>query len=189
MTTALPDEFDPDLPVVEAIIQRDRFAFEDLSRRHTTWVRAVAMGVVGDESRVDDVVQHVWIRFWDRIGKLRDVPRWRQWLYRLTRNAAVDAGRDKTRRRRIVAELKTSAVESDSSDAPADALIKAERHAIVLDAIRSLPALYREPFVLRHVQGWSYREISDVMGVRVDTVETRLIRARRLLREMLADKV
>ena len=59
----------------------------------------------------------------------------------------------------------------------------------MLAAIQSLPALYREPFVLRHLSGWSYAEIAEVMGMPVDSVETRLVRARRLLRASLKDKV
>ena len=60
---------------------------------------------------------------------------------------------------------------------------------MVLEAIRALPALYREPFVLRHLNDWSYQEIGDVMGMPVDSVETRLVRARRFLREALKDKL
>ncbi|MDO8630448.1 MAG: sigma factor-like helix-turn-helix DNA-binding protein, partial [Phycisphaerales bacterium] len=59
----------------------------------------------------------------------------------------------------------------------------------VLSAIMALPAIYREPFVLRHMNDWSYRRISDVMGLPVDTVETRLVRARRLLREVLVGRI
>jgi RNA polymerase sigma-70 factor (ECF subfamily) len=68
-------------------------------------------------------------------------------------------------------------------------LTNLEVSEVVLEAIRALPALYREPFVLRHLQGWSYRQIAETMGLPVDTVETRLVRARRLLREALDGKV
>jgi RNA polymerase sigma-70 factor (ECF subfamily) len=60
---------------------------------------------------------------------------------------------------------------------------------MVIEAIKALPALYREPFVLRHVQDWSYRQIAETMGIPVDTVETRLVRARRHLRAALDGKV
>ena len=56
-------------------------------------------------------------------------------------------------------------------------------------AIQALPALYREPFVLRHVNVWSYRQIAEMMNMPVDSVETRLVRARRFLRESLKGKV
>ena len=72
---------------------------------------------------------------------------------------------------------------------PPDELIGEEQRNLVLDAVQSLPALYREPFVLRHLEDWSYREIGELLELPVDTVETRLVRARRLLREMLQGKV
>ena len=59
----------------------------------------------------------------------------------------------------------------------------------MLAAINGLPALYREPFVLRHMNGWGYQQIAEVMDLPVDTVETRLVRARRLLREALKDEL
>jgi RNA polymerase sigma-70 factor (ECF subfamily) len=63
--------------------------------------------------------------------------------------------------------------------------VGSEEHRTVLAAIEALPALYREPFVLRHVSGLSYKEIAEVMAMPVDSIETRLVRARRLLREAL----
>ena len=59
----------------------------------------------------------------------------------------------------------------------------------MLKAIGKLPEIYREPFVLKHLDGWSYAQIAEAMGLPVDTVETRLVRARRLLRQELAGKV
>ena len=86
-------------------------------------------------------------------------------LYRLTRNAAIDAGRDLSRRRRQKQTLLQEAGSRHPSSAPESGAAAREKHEQVLDAIRSLPALYREPFVMRHVNDWSYREIADVMGM------------------------
>ena len=72
---------------------------------------------------------------------------------------------------------------------PAGSSDVSDKHATVLAAVRALPTLYREPFVLRHLSGWTYRQSCEGMGMPVDSVETRLVRARRLLRESLKDKV
>jgi RNA polymerase sigma-70 factor (ECF subfamily) len=63
-----------------------------------------------------------------------------------------------------------------------------EEYEAMLAAIEALPPLYREPFVLKHVEGWSYAQIGEALGLPNDTVETRLVRARRLLRERLNGK-
>ena len=120
---------------------------------------------------------------------LRDAAQWRPWLYRLARNAAVDAGREKTRRRRLTEQATEIATRVPPVAAPVGQLVARERHRAVLQAIQGLPALYREPFVLRHLENWSYQRIADVMGMPTATVETRLVRARQLLREALSGKV
>ena len=63
--------------------------------------------------------------------------------------------------------LVVEALQQGKADAPTDeAVAVGELHATVLSAIEALPAIYREPFVLRHVNGWSYQEIADAMVAR-----------------------
>lgn len=185
MTMPLACEFDDEHPVITAIQGGDRYAFGELVRRHSKWVRGVIFGVLGDADRVEDVAQSVWIAAWERIRELRDPARWRPWIYRLARNAAIDAGRDATRRRR---RLQAFAVDAPAREAvePTDhSVARDEQRQRVMAALQGLPAMYREPFVLRHLNGWSYQQIADVMGMPVDSIETRLVRARRMLRDML----
>ncbi len=189
MAMALAEEYDPDHPVIEAVRGGDPCAFEELVRRHGRWVRSVVFGVLGRADGVDDVTQHVWSNVWQRIGELRDPARWRPWLYRMARNAALDAGREATRRRGRMQRLVGDYPHRSGSTDSAEAVVCKEQHGAVLNAIQELPALYREPFVLKHVNGWSYREIAEVMDMPVDSVETRLVRARRMLREALKGKL
>ena len=195
MAMVMADDYEADLPVVEALQQGDPYALDELMRRHGSWVRSVVYAVLGDSERVEDVCQQAWASVWERMPRLRDPARWRAWVYRLTRNAAIDAGRERTRAQRTVRELAEAALAgqapygSAGSKPPDQALSDQERKEAVRQAIRSLPAIYREPFVLRHMEGWNYRQIAETMEMPIDTVETRLVRARRLLREVLKDKV
>ena len=186
---AYRDESEVEVPVIEAVRAGDRYAFSELVRRQGRWVRGVVFGVLGDRDCVDDVVQQVWTAVWQRISELREADRWRPWLYRMARNAAIDAGRDVTRRR---AQARALAVELPARMPSQRAVAGAEGdelHREVVAAIQALPAIYREPFVMRHLNGWSYADIADVMSMPVDSIETRLVRARRFLRDALKDKV
>ncbi len=189
MEQALTEPQDQDRPLFEALAAGDEGALSELMQRHGRWVRGVVFAVLGPCDELDDVVQKVWLNAWRRAGSLEDVSRWRYWLYRLAHNAAIDAGRKRQRRRglwkRFTAAMGPRQVEARGPGAQRR-LEQSEQHKRVLAAIHGLPEIYREPFVLRHLEEWSYREIAQAMDLPVDTVETRLVRARRLLREALA---
>lgn len=186
---AIVQNYDAEHPVVDAIRAGDRYAFEELVRRHGKWVRGVVFGVLGDADRVDDVTQQVWTSVWERIGELRETGRWRSWLYRMAHNAAIDAGRTATRLRKHQKLALAEPPRRSETSEPAHEAIRSEERQAVMSAIQSLPAMYREPFVLRHLNGWSYRQIAEVMEMPVDSIETRLVRARRYLKEALKNKV
>ncbi|NOX57479.1 MAG: sigma-70 family RNA polymerase sigma factor [Planctomycetes bacterium] len=176
--------FDSEQPVIEAIQQGDHYAFRELLRRHDRWVRGIVFGVLGRHDAVDDVVQQVWTSVWEKISDLRDTSRWKVWLYRLARNAAVDAGRAATKDRERNSALPDGLADAVGHDPAAERSAEEQRQAM-LRAIEALPALYREPLTLRHLEGWSYRQIAEVLDAPIDTIETRLVRARRLLRKAL----
>lgn len=187
-------EYDPHRPVMEAIQAGDTHAMAEFMRAHGRWVRAVAYGVLGRTADLDDVCQRVWIQVWREARKLEDPARWRAWVYRIVRNAATDAARAGQRRRRLIGPAGVDAEVLAAAPAPAygspeRSVLADERCRAILEAIERLPGIYREPFVLKHVEEWSYAEIAEVLGLPPDTVETRLVRARRLLREKLAGKV
>jgi RNA polymerase sigma-70 factor (ECF subfamily) len=174
-----------------ADVQRgDRPAADRLVREHDSWLRSVVYGITGRPDWVDDVVQQVWIQVWEHLDSLKDPHRLRSWLYSVARHAAIDAGEARRRRDGRTGSLDVLPEAAAAHNAsPVGAVLQDELQATLLRAVQALPALYREPFVLRHLENWSYAEIGDCLGLPVETVETRLVRARRLLREMLYGKV
>lgn len=167
-----------------------RAAAERLIRQHESWVRSAIYAVTGRVDQVDDIAQEVWLRVWQRLGTLDNPKRLRPWLYAIARNAALDARFADRRRQTLVSRLDGQAgTSADGQVGPAGVASGKELRAAVLQAVQALPALYREPFVLRHLEDWSYAEIGETLSLSVETVETRLVRARRLLREMLQGKV
>jgi RNA polymerase sigma-70 factor (ECF subfamily) len=169
--------------------QGDRAAADRIVRENDGWVRSVILGVTGRADQVDDIAQQVWTQVWERLNSLREPHRLRSWLYSVARFAAIDAGVARRRRQSAATALDPAADVPDPRDAqnPAAVAAHGELRSVLLEAVRSLPALYREPFVLRHLEDWSYARIGECLGLPVETVETRLARARRMLREMLKD--
>lgn len=188
MTDATVDADLAQALVIEAQ-QGNRPAVDRLVREHEGWVRGVIYATTGRADLIDDVAQQVWTQVWQRLGSLNDPRRLRAWLYAVARNAAIDASQDRRRRAGLGLDFVADVAGDRPERGPVSTAIGGELRETLLRAVEALPALYREPFVLRHLEEWSYAEIGELLGLSVETVETRLVRARRLLREMLKGKV
>lgn len=169
----------------------ERAAAEELVQTHDGWLRAIVFGLCGRREFVDDLAQQVWIQALRRLDSLREPAQLRAWLYRIARNAVVDAGTARSRRasRETAVEEAEHVLADERAPAPPAELERYEMRLAVLEAVAALPAHYREPFVLRHLENWSYAEIGETLGLPLGTVETRLVRARRQLRDALRPKV
>jgi len=177
-----PCDVDADQALIQSLAAGDPDALREVVRRHERWVRGVVFSVLGSVDEVEDVVQQVWLAVWKACGRLEDTRKWRHWLYRLARNAAIDAGRRRTRRRRLRHRLTDAFRTGRAAPAQPDRkMIVREEHRRVLDAVGRIPEIYREVFVLRHVDEMSYRRIAEVVGTTPATVGTRLARARKML--------
>ncbi len=188
MAIPLPQEVDQDQDLMAAIQAGDGDALADLIQRNERWVRGVVYAAISDPNVLDDVMQKVWLSVWQRAHTLEDVRRWRHWIYRMARNAAIDFGRKKKRRRNLWQRLTHETLGRGGPGGepePVKNLAVREEHQRVLAAVQAMPAIYKEPFVLRHLEGWSYKRIAQTLELPVDTVGTRLVRARRLLQDTL----
>lgn len=183
-----------DVEALQQLVSRaqtgDKPAADRLVREHEGWVRSVIFGVVGRWDLVEDIAQQVWTQVWERLGTLKDAQSLRSWLYAVARNAAIDAGQSRKRRQAAALEpLEPLLSSNERTDDPEQRIEQHEIRRLLLNAVEALPLHYREPFVLRHLEDWSYAQISEVLGLPLETVETRLVRARRLLKEALKGKL
>lgn len=157
---------------------------------HRRWVGAILLAHKPADEDLEDLLHEVALRFVRSADELRDPASIRPWLKTVAINVARTAGR-KTRVRRnglhhLIDRAGERAERSDLGDTPAPARLSAREEADrAMAAARSLPEHYREPLLLRAVRGMSYRQIADTLGIPTTTVETRLARARRMLREQL----
>jgi len=154
--------------------------FERVVLPHLDAAYTLARYLTGDEHDAEDIVQEACLRALKYFGGFRgtDEANARAWLLTIVRNAAYTA-----RRRRSGEPLATEFDESVHSEAVADetpetALLRGDQRDALSRALNALAPAYREVIVLREVQGLSYKEISDVAGVPVGTVMSRLSRAR-----------
>jgi len=161
----------------------DRQAFGDLVRRHRDGVVRVVYRMCGDAELAQDAAQEAFIKAWTHLPGYRPRAPFRNWLYRIAANAALDM-------------LRREKPTMDAADLPLTAseegleagLEKREEAWMVQAAVLSLPPASRVVIILREYEGFSYREISEALNIPIGTVMSRLNYARRKLGEILAPK-
>lgn len=169
---------------VEAARRGDREAISALWREHRRWVAAVLLAHKPSFVDLEDLLQDVAMTMVKRIHTLRDTTNARAWL----RTVAVNAARASARSGKLRQHAPLPNSDTHPGLGPIDeALAGHEQVRNVLEAAARLPEAYREPLMLRAIQGMRSRQISEILGIPEPTVDTRVARARRLLREQMCD--
>jgi RNA polymerase sigma-70 factor (ECF subfamily) len=172
--------------------QGDGTAFGALIRRHDKHLYRVARSVL-DDQEAEDAVQESYVRAFTGLRDFRGASSLRTWLTRILLNEAFR----RKRRRHIMLDIsvlravqeRTSRPIHSSLTArepdPERAAAQAQIRKILENAVDNLPSAFRIVFVMRDVEELSLKETAVLLGIREETVKTRLLRARRMLRESL----
>jgi RNA polymerase sigma-70 factor (ECF subfamily) len=169
-------EISPDAALVAAVRAGDRDAFGRLYDAYSRMVHGILLARV-PYGEVDDLVQDVFLVALRKIDALRDAAAFGPWLAMITRNRAMDFHR----RSRDTAELTDEIATADAAAPEAEA-------TEVLNLIRQLPEAYREPLILRFVEGMTGPEIAARTGLAPASVRVNIHRGMKLLREKLSGK-
>jgi RNA polymerase sigma-70 factor (ECF subfamily) len=169
---------DDEVELVLRAQRADQAAFAELVGRYRKVLWGVCLRITSNPADAEDALQDALIAAWRHLDGFRADARFSTWIYRIAANAALAI----VRRRRETVELAFDVEES----APSFTVGLAERDRIGR-ALRTLPETFREALVLREYGGLSYAEIAEHQGILVETVKTRLNRARAMMRsELLA---
>lgn len=169
-------------------------AFAVLVDRHKGRVYRTLFQVVGDEQDAQDLSQEVFLKVFRALSGYRGEAAFTTWLHRLTLNLAFDWLRARKRRPLQVPltpppdQEDRPAIEPVSPDeTPEETVLREDRRQQLREAIHRLPPDYREAILLHHIHHLSYQQIAERIDVPVRTIETRLYRARAMLKKMLTE--
>jgi RNA polymerase sigma-70 factor (ECF subfamily) len=161
----------------------DGEAFGQLVDRHKDLVVNYLARLVGCRDRAEDYAQETFVRLYQNLGRYRDEGNLAAYLLRIATNLVRS---DERRRRRW--QMLRPFLRADGHDpaaGPQRQTLAHEEHRQVARALAEVDLTYRVPLVLREIEGRSYEEIAEVLGVRIGTVKSRLSRGRRQLKEKL----
>jgi len=181
-----------DFELLDKIKKGDLQAFEEIVKKYKMNVFNTIYSVMGNIQDADDIMQDVFIKVYNTIGKFKGQSSFSTWLYRITVNKCIDELRKrKNKFLSYESELsdeeifKLKNVISDEAIDIIDELRKKEIEEILRKTIDLLPEKFRIVLTLREIDNLSYKEISDVMNVSVNRVKILLFRARQKLKEKL----
>lgn len=158
--------------LVAAAQAGDLHAFEALIRRHHVAVYRVALRMLGSEVDAEDAAQEALVQAWRALSTFRGESAFSTWLYRIVTNRCLNA----RAARHPMEPLPDVLIDRDSD--PAEALAQSERLDALVRGVLALPAEQRAALVLRELEGLSYEQIAEVVGVTVAAVKGRIHRAR-----------
>lgn len=176
--------------LVERAKRGDVAAFEQLIAQYEKKVYNLAFRLTGNHEDASDVAQEAFIRVYNSLPEFRGDSSFATWLYRIVNNVGMDELR-KRKRQRATSLDDTVTVEdgemtrqlADSAGGPEQALERVETQRAVQESINSLDEEYRMVVVMCDLQGYSYNEIAETLGINLGTVKSRLHRARQALKE------
>ena len=173
--------------LVEKFIQGDDSAFDRIVQQNRTEVAALANRLLGWPGDVEDVVQNIFLAAFVGLKKFRGRSSLKTWLFTITINECRNYRYRQMLRLRLFSRASEKA--SHSSAAADVTATKRESFEKVRRAVKALPAKYREPVVLKYLQQLASDEIARILGISAGTLQVRLSRARKKLKETLAGLV
>jgi RNA polymerase sigma-70 factor (ECF subfamily) len=192
-----PTPADPmasDAGMVEAIRRGDATAYRGLVEKYQTRVYHLIFGMVRNPEDAKDLTQDTFVKAYRSLHTFREDSQFYTWLYRIAMNQAIDF----CRRRKHAA---LPGVEDDISirmpddarmdgqvvDGPRKAVERQQIYQAILGALDTLPEDQKQVILLRELEGLSYKEIAETLGVAEGTVMSRLFYARKKLQGLLTE--
>lgn len=176
--------------MVARVRDGDRAAFRELVERTQGRAFALAFRVLRDEEQARDVVQDAFLKAYGSLDRFEGRSSFYTWLYRIVMNLCLDRKRRERSSRRVdwseeVERELPADPESPAAPDPGVALERSQLRAELSRAIAQLPDDARRTLELREIDGLSYQEIAQCLGVPKGTVMSRLHYARRRVRQAL----
>jgi RNA polymerase sigma-70 factor (ECF subfamily) len=187
-----------DQQLVQRLRDGDATAVPELEASFGTRIHQLAFRYLKNHEDAEEVTQDVLLRVYSKIDAFRGDAALSSWIYRITFNTAMSRLRSLKYRR--PAEVSQEPVVwdeasgsggprevADWSDLADDQVLRSEMRSSLASALGRLPEIYRAAVLLRDIQGLSTEEASAVLGIKPQTLKSRLHRGRLVLRDELSD--
>ena len=172
-----------DRRLLERIAGRDRGAFETFFRTHGPAVHRFVRDLVRDDGLAEELTSDVMVEVWRSARTFGGRSRARTWVFGIAHHKAIDALR---KRRAALVSLDDLLAAASAEAGPEESALRADERRRLEEALSSLSAEHRAVLELTYVEGFSQKEIAEIVACPVPTVKTRAFYAKQRLRDALA---
>ena len=193
-----PSEFSDQELVAQALDGRER-AFRELLERYERPVFSLIFRMVRDRTTAEDLAQEAFVRAFQALGSYDPTRKFSSWLFKIANNLTIDYLRKRKLETISIhgsphahspeAEMRTRVILESPGEDPVQFTENRELGGQIEEAIGRLRPEYRTAILLRHVEGYGYDEIAEIMDVPLGTAKTYIHRGRSELKESLAEVV
>jgi RNA polymerase sigma-70 factor (ECF subfamily) len=166
-------------------------AFEQLMAKYANLAGSIAYNIIGDVHVAGDITQEAFLKVFRNLKNLEDPRRFKGWLCSIVRTTCVDWLRKERLKPASLERISDEGIELEGEVIGAvfkqTSTETEELREKVLHGVNGLPRIYQQIILLRHLRKMTYREMSDFLGLPVATIESRLYRARLMLKDRLLD--
>lgn len=178
------EEANDDAALMHRIAKGEQQALRLLMQRHLSRTVRLAVRILGSTGAAEDVAQEAFIRVWKHAAQWEnpDVAgaRFSTWLYRIVLNLCIDE-----KRKRQFSDIDAVPEQADTRADAERGMEQQEQSARVHAALAQLPERQRAAFVLCFYEDYSNKDAADALGISVKALESLLVRARKMLRDLL----
>jgi RNA polymerase sigma-70 factor (ECF subfamily) len=191
--TTLSEDKLSDHELIEATKAGDQDAYAEIVTRYRNPITNFLYRFLNDYEEAVDLAQETFVRVYFAIDRYHTQFAFSTYIYRIATNLAISELRRRKRRKLMsLTGLFQSEEDSEVEFQPADErmlqdaeLVEDERSRTIARAIAALPEKYRIPIILRDIEGKTYDEVAEIMGLGLGTTKSRISRARGLLKDKL----
>ncbi len=175
--------------IIKKAASGDMGAFGEIYRTFSSTVYTVAFNITHNRQDAEEVTQDVFVKIFKKLDNFKFESAFSTWLYRITMNAAINTYHSRARRNKGTVNIENvderimqKAGASEDSQVIETALTEAG------EILNHLSSEHRSCIVLREIEGLDYKEMAEVLNIPLNTVRTRLKRAREALRAYCAER-
>lgn len=181
--TAADDPVSGEQQLIQEAGRGNDRAFQSLVERHMKRTYNVAFSFVGDHDSAEDITQEVFVKVHSKLSSFRGESEFSTWLYRITLNLSLNYLKQRRNRSERTVELMDHALENVVfHDGQTDSM---DQRTHIERALHELPTLQRAVVILRHLDGLSTRQVSQILKCSEGTVKTHLFRGLKRMRGKL----